>query len=186
MWNLRWSEYGEERREGSPQPKRRPQPLRRPKPPKRRDKAPVVDYGRRDEILREMGYASYREYLASPLWAKIRRRVFGRDEGKCRLCGKRGEQVHHQSYDARTLKGKILKRLLLLCKACHEAVEVDGLGRKRSAREAVAEAKARVRKVRKARLRNADPVPTDMDREFLRIFGPQRIGAEAKITRESY
>jgi hypothetical protein len=172
MWNLRWSEYGEARDEASPPPKRRPDALKPPKKKKEKGKgkAPVVDYGRRDEILRAMGYESYRDYLRSPLWSKIRRRVFGRDEGKCRICGERGEQVHHQSYDARTLKGKTIKRLLLLCRRCHEEVEVDGLGRKRSVTASVAEARARVRKLplRPNRRRPKRQRPEhDMEAEFL-------------------
>lgn len=172
MWNLRWSEYGEARTEGSPPPKRRPDARKPPKKRAKEGKGPVVDYGRRDEILRAMGYGSYADYLRSPLWAKIRRRVFGRDEGKCRICGKHGEQVHHQSYDIRTLKGKTIKRLLLLCRKCHEEVEMDGLGRKRSATAAVAEARARVWKVplRPGRRRPKRPRPElDMEAEFLEL-----------------
>lgn len=173
MWNLRWNEYGETKGEGSaPRPKRRPDALRPRKKRKKEGKAPVVDYSRRNEILRAMGYGSYREYLASPLWAKIRRRVFGRDEGKCRICEGRGEQVHHQSYDLRTLKGKTIKRLLLLCCKCHEEVEVNGLGRKRSATAAVAEARKRVRKAppRPGRRRPKQQRPdVDMEAEFLAL-----------------
>lgn len=190
MWNLRWSEYGEARTEVSPLSKRRPDAPRPPKKRKKQGKGPVVDYSRRDEILRAMGYGSYGDYLRSPLWAKIRRRVFGRDEGKCRICGERGEQVHHQSYDIRTLKGKKINRLLLLCRKCHEEVEVDGLGRKRPAREAVAEARARVRKLppRPGRRRPKRLRPErDMEAEFLELARSfQDPRKDARLSRKEW
>lgn len=170
MWNLRWNEYGLVADEGSSPPQRPRPSARKPKKKPRKQKKPVVDYKARNEILREMGFASYRDYLASPLWSKIRKRVFGRDGGRCRACGEKGGQVHHQSYDLRTLKGKTIKRLLLLCRKCHEEVEVDGLGRKRSATAAVAEARARVRKapLRPGRRRPKRQHPTEnMEAEFL-------------------
>jgi len=73
----------------------------------------------------------YQAYLRTPLWQKIRRRVFARDNGRCRSCGRRATQVHHESYDRDTMTGRTLERLYALCGRCHEAVSLDPWGRKR-------------------------------------------------------
>ena len=71
---------------------------------------------------------NYTEYLQSTKWKKIRKRVLGRDRGKCRLCERRASQVHHGSYDQATMDGSRIDRLYSLCRACHELISFDAVG----------------------------------------------------------
>lgn len=83
-------------------------------------------YQQRDAVLKEMGFASYREYLASALWRRIRARLLK----ACPVCpcGKTAEQVHHRTYKRRYLegRGKIHKYLVPICRECHESIEFEG------------------------------------------------------------
>lgn len=75
----------------------------------------------RESSLEVLGYDTYTAYLNSALWAKIRRRVYARANGKCEACGERKpENVHHWSYSVATLLGKKLKHLEAVCKICHD------------------------------------------------------------------
>lgn len=62
---------------------------------------------------------TYAEYLKSPLWAKIRRRVLKRDGQACRSCGRRATQVHHGEYTPGTMSGSDLTMLFAICGPCH-------------------------------------------------------------------
>lgn len=66
-----------------------------------------------------LGFSSYDEYLGSPLWLSIRRRVLEFFEGKCADCRRDASQVHHLRYNIANLSGRSLKGLLALCKRCH-------------------------------------------------------------------
>lgn len=79
-----------------------------------------------------LGYASYAEYLKSPLWSRIRREVLWRDGSECRICRAGTRIVHHQSYDVDTLLGKRNDRLVALCDNCHHKAHFDKKGNKRS------------------------------------------------------
>lgn len=94
-----------------------------------------MTYADRDRLLHTLGYASYFEYLNSPLWASIRLRVMGRGLWVCRLCRGRATQVHHLSYSLPVLLGHSLTQLVPLCNGCHERVEYAGT-RKRTLAEA--------------------------------------------------
>jgi len=88
-------------------------------------------YGRRNAILLEMGFKSYKAYLASDLWKSIRQRVFDRDGGICRLCLKRkAKSVHHVTYHEDTLRGETLDQLVSICGGCHVYSEFDSKGEK--------------------------------------------------------
>lgn len=84
-------------------------------------------YRDRDETLRRLGFDSYRAYLRSPLWQSIKKRVFRNKPGnRCVRCGKTGArrlQIHHRSYDLRTLSGADLRSLSIVCRKCHCAAE---------------------------------------------------------------
>jgi hypothetical protein len=86
---------------------------------------PAMFYGVRAAALRKMGFDSYESYLASALWSRIRSRVFGLDNGQCRLCLADATEIHHTSYDRRTMLGGTLRHLHALCHACHERVEFE-------------------------------------------------------------
>jgi len=47
----------------------------------------------------------WREYIASPLWRKIKRHVLKRDEKTCFHCGGAAVLVHHRSYERPVLSG---------------------------------------------------------------------------------
>jgi hypothetical protein len=83
----------------------------------------MKEYASRNAILKEMGYASYKAYLASPLWKSIRARVLRRFGGKCRGCGRRANQVHHHHYPLEVLSGRSIEGLSAVCGNCHEGIE---------------------------------------------------------------
>lgn len=62
-----------------------------------------------------------REYVAfmqSPAWERQRARVLRRDRHRCRDCGRRATDVHHQWY-ASPLEDTPDYGLLSLCEGCH-------------------------------------------------------------------
>lgn len=87
-------------------------------------------YAKRDALLREMGYKSYRAYMASELWATIRQQVLDRDQATCVVCKKPATQVHHKHYSIAALKGEWIKGMVSLCGGCHRMAEIDKHGRK--------------------------------------------------------
>lgn len=87
-------------------------------------------YSRRNARLSELGYAGYQEYLASEEWAAIRRAKLKRFP-QCLTCDHPASQVHHLSYDERTLLGLEPKQLVTLCDGCHRKIEFDEAGEKR-------------------------------------------------------
>lgn len=86
----------------------------------------MTPYQLRDFILKQIGYSSYREYLSSERWKKIRLRVLRKDNFVCRSCGCHATQVHHSRYDKRVLLGQSLRGLWSSCAACHAEGEFDG------------------------------------------------------------
>jgi 5-methylcytosine-specific restriction endonuclease McrA len=93
-------------------------------------------YARRDDLLHKMGYITYIDYLSSKLWMKIRVRVLDRDERECRLCGEHAFTIHHLDYKKTTLLGTSLIGLVSLCVKCHNRVEFNRSGVKRTLLEA--------------------------------------------------
>lgn len=95
----------------------------------------MEEYAIRNELLREMGYQSYKEYLQTALWQSIRARVLCENQ-TCQMCNKETSTiVHHLKYDKATLSGKSIKRLRALCEICHHIIEFDG-DRKNSLKQA--------------------------------------------------
>lgn len=82
-----------------------------------------AEFKRRDELLREIGFASYAEYLKSDLWFKIRRRAMNQTNGMCVKCGRKAIFVHHVEYTRELLLGRgSLKSLWAICRSCHKFV----------------------------------------------------------------
>lgn len=73
--------------------------------------------------LRELGFESYSQYLASDLWKSIRRRVYAMCGDQCYLCPNRATQLHHNRYHKNDLSGKRLKFIKPVCGSCHKAIE---------------------------------------------------------------
>lgn len=96
---------------------------------KHRRKTP--DYEIRAGALSKLGFRSYQDYMASPLWRKIRAKVLPRAGGRCAFCGERATQVHHRAYTYRVLKGQKPNLLVQCCGDCHKDIEFWPDGRKR-------------------------------------------------------
>ncbi len=79
-------------------------------------------YRERDKILLRMGFKSYKAYLASDLWKRIKAKVL-RISSKCVVCGRPATQIHHRSYDYRVLVGMDCKSLEPLCAKHHIEIE---------------------------------------------------------------
>lgn len=85
-----------------------------------------------DPTFQQLGFDSYDAYLASRLWQKIRRRVLRRDGKKCRRCSGRANSVHHLSYAIAVLRGDADHLLASLCDGCHDFIERDEHGNRRT------------------------------------------------------
>jgi len=92
-------------------------------------------YSVRSSNLKQLGFTSYREYLSSATWSKIRAKAFERTR-TCLACGGWAECVHHLEYDILTLSGLREDTLIPLCAICHESIEIGENGEKRSLKAA--------------------------------------------------
>ena len=106
----------------------------------------VNEYVRRKANLSLLGYASYRQYLRSPLWKSIRAVKLKRDP-RCYGCGKAARQVHHSTYAIEVLRGGDSRGLWSVCRRCHRWIEFCRNGNKRSPSQATDELK-RIHKMR--------------------------------------
>jgi hypothetical protein len=73
--------------------------------------------------LRELGFASYGEYLQSRHWQGVRRRFWARANGnvRCEACGGTGKMsLHHKTY--KRLGRERPMDLMALCGRCHDLV----------------------------------------------------------------
>ncbi len=88
-------------------------------------------YKNRNKVIQLNGLAkSYKEYLRSDLWKKIRARVLKRDRGECRICGGIASQAHHTNYATKTMLGHSIVGIFAICSGCHYFVEFFGDGTK--------------------------------------------------------
>lgn len=89
-------------------------------------------YASRNDILRNLGYDSYSDYLTSPTWNAIREHILSATPD-CLACGSPATQIHHIDYSKQTLLGNNHQSLVALCRTCHEHIEFDAeYGNKRS------------------------------------------------------
>jgi hypothetical protein len=65
---------------------------------------------------------NYDAYTYSPLWNRIKRKIFKAANNKCFRCLERAKVVHHRDYRPRVLNGDDLTPLVALCKRCHDDV----------------------------------------------------------------
>jgi len=66
---------------------------------------------------------SYKEFLESKYWAKVRKTVLKRDNFECIVChSKTNLQVHHSSYNHHGFEHKHLEDLSTVCTECHRIV----------------------------------------------------------------
>ena len=73
-------------------------------------------------LLWEFRRDNYHEYLRSESWKAKRRKILRMANYKCRQCGERATQVHHETY-ARIYNEKDTD-LTALCEACHSKIHV--------------------------------------------------------------
>jgi hypothetical protein len=104
--------------------RRKPKPVIVVKAPRQqRDSSQPSGYKLRAQSLSILGFSSYREYLASPLWARIRSRVLHTCRYQCKSCLKRATQVHHRHYALEVMSGQNIGSLIALCGDCHKDIE---------------------------------------------------------------
>ncbi len=80
----------------------------------------MPEYAERDAQLARLGYKSYKAYLKSAVWEKIRRDQLNR-KPECYGCGRKATQVHHKKYTYATLLGigASFLNLRSVCAFCH-------------------------------------------------------------------
>jgi|SRR5580704_14602905 hypothetical protein len=72
------------------------------------------------------------EYLRSPEWKAIQRRILKRDNRMCWRCEGKATEVHHRSYADDVMAGNNDNQLASLCEGCHFVVGFDELNKKRT------------------------------------------------------
>lgn len=97
---------------------------------KAKEKLKRRTYGRRDGVLRDLGFRSYKSYMASEEWRSIRRSQL-EDRPMCDCCGNTATQVHHYDYSAECLLGYSRDLLFSVCRKCHKEIEFTPAGQKR-------------------------------------------------------
>ena len=86
---------------------------------------------KRERILLDIGFASYRDYLKSTLWKIIREAKLDASP-RCELCNQSlAAQIHHLRYSREALVGQDAWALVSACPDCHRRVEFNLEGRKR-------------------------------------------------------
>ena len=98
---------------------------------KRRPKQDTISkhgYEERNKSLKSLGYESYWHYLNGDIWPVVREMAFKEKGRTCISCQAYATQIHHASYDMRTLAGSDLTHLHPVCRSCHESAEFpDGV-----------------------------------------------------------
>lgn len=88
-----------------------------------------------------MSRESYRDYLNSPTWKRLRQAALKRDGGRCKSCGAKAIHVHHARYP-KVLGEERPETLHSLCVPCHEEihrlVREDGLSLRIATRRIIA------------------------------------------------
>lgn len=142
-------------------------------------------YLERNRSLPFIGYESYIEYLKSPEWCEIRSRVLAAHP-TCSCCEKPASQVHHYNYDNRVLLGLLDALLFSVCRACHEAVELDESGQKTTLKQAKVKLMSLLKKKYRRQLNNGiqklkNVAPHDLNAAIPAL--PMRVNTDAKIAK---
>jgi hypothetical protein len=91
----------------------------------------VSDSGK--EILKSLGFKSYKDYLNSELWKIIKEVVLARDVHHCRCCGATGDNVFRYTDSKAAFLGAQPELLITVCNQCLRDIYYEGR-RKRSLR----------------------------------------------------
>jgi 5-methylcytosine-specific restriction endonuclease McrA len=89
-----------------------------------------MNWNEQREVLKSMGYSSYKDYIAGVVWANIREKVFKEKGEGCTICSRRANTIHHRIYTEEVLRGTDIRTLEPLCWDCHQRVEYDKWGDK--------------------------------------------------------
>lgn len=92
----------------------------------------------RDKVLKDIGFITYTDYLASSLWQEIRSKIM-LPGIICSCCNELAGVLHHGAYYKKLLLGdeaSIKQDLYPLCYSCHYKIEFEDK-RKRSWGEAI-------------------------------------------------
>lgn len=89
----------------------------------------ATSYAHRNQILKALGFGSYRAYTESLKWFMIRNQVIGK-RTVCRTCAEPAHAVHHEFYSWDNLIGVSLEGLHPICDKCHRLIETDREGQK--------------------------------------------------------
>ena len=83
-------------------------------------------FGRRDELLRMLGFKCYADYLASGLWEFVRGSL--KPIRECLVCkSSTGLAWHHRHYELYVLVGNFSDNSIVrLCSDCHNAIHLNG------------------------------------------------------------
>lgn len=115
----------------------------------------MKSYEERARNLRSLGFRSYREYLDSDLWNRIKRLVYKQKGSSCMLCGEPATELHHNRYHRNDLLGKKTKYISPICRNCHRRIEFDG-----DEKVSVPSARREFRKARKNNLKRRPILPS--------------------------
>lgn len=92
-------------------------------------------YQNRAVVLQQLGFKSYKDYLKSDLWKKVKQKVFRKKGSYCSLCNNPATTIHHNRYHRNDLIGKKTTFLNPICHECHQKIEFSDT-KKSSVREA--------------------------------------------------
>lgn len=150
-------------------------------------------YGKRNRLLKLLAFASYGDYLLSPLWGRIRAACLI-EQSWCYACGNRSVQVHHGSYSLAVLRGAEKRHLYAVCIRCHRECEFSGEGGIKAGTAAAtawlkAKRKARLEGGKHPRLRRSEQEILDQEKRWARdfrslILDDEPVDAADKITVE--
>jgi hypothetical protein len=74
------------------------------------------------EAFPALGFQTYQDYLASPLWRRIKAEELLKAGRRCAACKSETGIVHHRDYRPRVLLGDDRSALVVLCEPCHTEV----------------------------------------------------------------
>jgi len=93
------------------------------------------EYEKRNKLIRRLGWNSYKEYLKSDLWMRIRKDQLKRLPF-CLACNGKATQVHHSEYTPANLLGHSPIGLISVCGDCHQRCEFTYNDVKRNPKQA--------------------------------------------------
>lgn len=82
-------------------------------------------YKIRDDILKNIGFQSYKEYLKSDIWKIIKDQAIIKFGIKCKICHNNTKIYHHTMYNEEVLSGNDISSLIPICNSHHYKIEFN-------------------------------------------------------------